>query len=113
LKSAEEFFKGVAAKELAISTFTLHSLGFFLARRTPDVFDAIVADVVGRGISILNIDPASLNRVTRAVRDYGFDFDDAFLHTVAEIHDLKIVSFDSDFDRGPRGRITPAQAIER
>jgi len=110
-ESSQNFLSSASPRELAISTFTLHSLGFFLIRRTPDVFDSLVADVVSRGIPILGIDPGSLNRVTRVAREFGFDFDDAFVYTVAEMYDLKIVSLDSDFDRAPRGRMTPAQAL--
>ena len=110
-ESARKFLGSVSARELAISTFTLHSLGFFLTPRTPDVFDSLVADVVNRGVPVLDIAPASLNRVTRAARDLGLDFDDAFVYTVAEAHNLTIVSFDSDFDRSPRGRMTPEQVL--
>jgi len=36
---------------------------------------------------------------------YRLDFDDAYHYAVAEYFDL---SFDSDFDRTPKGRISPA-----
>lgn len=111
-ESARNFLGSVPSRELAISTFTLHSLGFFLIRRTPEVFDAIVADVVNRAIPVLEIAPASLNRVSRAAREHNLDFDDAFAYTVAEMHNLTIVSFDSDFDHSPRGRTTPAKILE-
>ncbi|HEX4055663.1 MAG TPA: hypothetical protein VHX86_15470 [Tepidisphaeraceae bacterium] len=71
-ESAQKFLAAAAARDLAISTFTLHSLGFFLIRRT-----------------------------------------DAFVYAIAEMYDLRIVSFDSDFDRAPRGRLTPAQALDQ
>ena len=112
-ESAQNFLGSIPASELAISTFKLHSLGFFLIRRTPEVFDAIVADVVSRVIPVLEVAPASLNRVSRAARDHSLDFEDAFAYTVAEMHNLTIVSFDSDFDHSPRGRVTPAQVLER
>ncbi len=31
------------------------------------------------------------------------DFDDAYHYLTAEIHDLQVVSFDTDFDRTTRG----------
>jgi predicted nucleic acid-binding protein len=111
-ESAQKFLVSIPVGDLGISTFTLYSLGFFLTPRTPEVFDAIVADIVSRGVQIVDIAPASLNRVTRAIRQYGLDFDDAFAYTVAEMNDLRIVSFDSDFDGSPRGRATPAQVLE-
>lgn len=42
---------------------------------------------------------------------YDLDFDDAFQYTAAEMYDPRIVSFDSDFDRTPRGRVTPEQVL--
>lgn len=68
-ESSRDFPGSVRASELAISTFTLHSLGFFQVRRTPEVFDALDADVVNREIPVLEIVPSSLNRVSRAAGD--------------------------------------------
>jgi uncharacterized protein len=39
------------------------------------------------------------------------DFDDAFQYLNAERHGLKIVSFDTDFDRTYLGRMTPEQVL--
>ena len=39
------------------------------------------------------------------------DFDDAVQYVAAERDDLTLVSLDADFDRTPRGRKTPAQAL--
>jgi len=44
-----------------------------------------------------------------AIEQFGFDFDDAYQYSAAEKYNLTIVSFDSDFDRTPRGRKTPAE----
>ena len=55
-ESSQNFLAGVSPRELAISTFTLHSLGFFLIRCTPDVFDSIVADVVRGGGDLRSTD---------------------------------------------------------
>jgi predicted nucleic acid-binding protein len=110
-ESAQKFLSDVSAQDLAVSSFTLHSLGFFLIRRTPQVFDSLVADIVSRGVGVLGIEPTELHRVGAAASRYGLDFDDAFVYTVAEVHNLTIVSFDSDFDRTPRGRMTPEQVL--
>jgi hypothetical protein len=47
-----------------------------------------------------------LNRVSVG---HNLDFDDAYQYSAAEKYNLTIVSFDSDFDRTPRGRKTPAE----
>ena len=46
-----------------------------------------------------------LNEVMDA---HGLDFDDAYQYTAAEPHDLTVISYETDFDRTPRGRKTPS-----
>ena len=78
-----------------------------LISATPRAFDAIITDVLTRGISILQLPPTQLARVTSVSEAQRLDFDDAFVYTIAEDHDLIIVSFDADFDHTARGRKTP------
>ena len=110
-ESARDFFGGIPAIELAVTTFTLRSLGIFLTRRTPHVFDGIVADVGDRGITVIGFEPSELHFVTKTISALGLDFDDAFIYTAAEKNGIQVVSFDRDFDRTPRGRRTPAQVL--
>ena len=110
-RQAAEFLAKCAPADLAIADFSLHALGFYLVRRTPEVFDSIITDVLSRGIAVLRIDPAQLQVVTTCAKQHGLDFDDAFVYTVAEFHNLVIVSFDADFDRTPRRRSTPGAIL--
>lgn len=57
--------------------------------------------------------PAELSKVTDACKTHNLDFDDAYQYVATEIHNLSLVSLDSDFDRTPRGRLTPADALQR
>jgi hypothetical protein len=43
---------------------------------------------------------------------FNLDFDDAYQCVVAEKYNLKIISFDSDFDRTELGRKTPREVLE-
>jgi hypothetical protein len=52
-------------------------------------------------------------RIAKVAQQFRLDFDDAYQYVAAEKHNLVIVSFDSDFDRTERGRLTPDQALER
>lgn len=106
------FFAKVKPADVAVADFSLHSMGFYLCRRTPESFEAIVNDVVSRNAAVLRLMPSQLLLVTRNIALHRLDFDDAFVYTVAEIHDLQIVSFDTDFDRTPRGRKTPGAVLE-
>jgi predicted nucleic acid-binding protein len=56
---------------------------------------------------MLSLPPNMFQRVASASRQHGIDFDDAYLYVVAEEFNLEIVSFDTDFDRTPKGRRTP------
>jgi len=50
--------------------------------------------------------------LVEAMELHRLDFDDAYQYTAAAEYNLALVSFDSDFERTPRGRLTPAD-IER
>ncbi len=54
-----------------------------------------------------------MNALSKFAESYNLDFDDAYQYTIAENYDLQLVSFDTDFDRTERGRVTPQQVLER
>jgi predicted nucleic acid-binding protein len=110
-QDATNFLSVVPAQELAISLFSLHSVGYYLIKKTPQLFDDIVRDVVTRKVAVLGFNPSELHLVTRAAGAYRLDFDDAFVYAVADRDNLTIVSLDADFDRTSRGRKTPAQVL--
>jgi predicted nucleic acid-binding protein len=110
-EQAASFLGRVPANQLAVADFSLHSLGFFLAKRTPELFNAMIQDVLERKLHILSVEPSKLSSVMETTKLHGLDFDDAYIYVVAELYDLNIVSLDSDFDRTPRGRMTPAHVV--
>jgi predicted nucleic acid-binding protein len=71
-------------------------------------------DGLGIGVSmgILRVDVTALRDVANVCASHGLDFDDAYQYTVAEQNGIQLISFDSDFDRTPRGRLTPAAALQ-
>jgi uncharacterized protein len=101
----------IPGRRLVISTFSLHSVGVYVAKRRPDLFLDFLDDLTSSNNAVVGLSVAEIARALRSMQSYGLDFDDAFQFTVAEIHDLRIVSFDSDFDRTPRGRMTPEQVL--
>jgi predicted nucleic acid-binding protein len=108
-QEAAEFLAKTPSADLAIADFSLHAIGFYLIRLTPQIFDQIVADIVGRNVSVLRMEPDQLQMVISNAVKYRLDFDDAFVYTIAELHRLQIVSFDKHFDATQRGRKTPAE----
>ncbi len=106
-EAALSFIRG--NKELYMSDFSLHSIGVILLRlEKPDVFLDFLEDMVTSGyIGIRRLFPEDLPDLIDAVRKYNLDFDDAYQYTTAKKYALKLVSFDSDFDRVDIERIRP------
>lgn len=97
---------------LSVSEFSLGTVCYFVGKqRDTRHFDALRVLVMGR-VTVRQLSIAeNLVDVPAAMQQYRLDFDDAYQYTVAEKHDLTIVSFDHDFDRTPRGRRTPADIL--
>jgi predicted nucleic acid-binding protein len=108
---ARRVLENTASHSLHISDYSLHSIALLLLRRQQaDTFRLFLSDVFSRaGVLMLALAPGDLATVVDFAQRFRLDFDDAYQLTVAEQHNLTIVSFDSDFDRTPRGRKTPAQ----
>jgi predicted nucleic acid-binding protein len=93
-----------------MSDFSLHSIGLLLFRaHKHQVFSQLLEDIHRSGIDICSVHPEDLNMVIESAEKFGLDFDDAYQYTLAEKHNVVIVSFDSHFDATARGRKTPSQ----
>jgi hypothetical protein len=68
-------------------------------------------DLIKRNVATRHVPPSLLYAVLDVMHRHTLKFDDAFQYVAAERYDLIIVSNDADFDRTPRGRRTPAQAL--
>ncbi|MBI3537870.1 MAG: type II toxin-antitoxin system VapC family toxin [Chloroflexi bacterium] len=99
--------------EFYLSDYSLHSIGLALFRRKKhEAFRQFVQEMlVDAGIGILSLYAEDMNAVSDASQKSNLDFDEAYQLALAKKHDLKIVSFDSDFDKTERGRLTPAQIL--
>jgi predicted nucleic acid-binding protein len=98
---------------LALSEFSLYSLGIILTRlEQAKSFEVFLADVIDNGqVHCLRLPPGQLRLVLANQQRFSLDFDDAHQYTVAAELDLVIISFDKDFDHTERGRKTPAQIL--
>lgn len=95
-----------ASHELFISIFSLHSIGIILLRRgRAKRWPSFIRDMLLSGrVKVLSLSDVELASVLDVAQSFSLDFDDAYQYVVAEAYDLTLVSFDSDFDRTPRGR---------
>jgi len=63
--------------------------------------------IFNAGVKMISLTAQDMEDLAKSAQVFNLDFDDAYQYIVAEKYDLKIISFDSDFDRTDRGRITP------
>jgi len=104
------FLRRVPSDHLAISDFSFHSVGIALCRgNRAEAFIQFAQDLFVEGsVSLVSVDPHKTKHVVDVIARFGLDFDDAYQYCAAETDQLQIVSFDSDFDKTDRPRITPA-----
>jgi predicted nucleic acid-binding protein len=111
----QDFLAGVPADRLFISIYTVHGIGIVMHRY--GVVDHYVPFLAGAGIGttlrIVDVPVPQLARVADNCAAHRLDFDDAYQYAAAELHNLTLVSLDADFDRTPRGRLTPTAALQQ
>ena len=107
--AVKEFFNRADMSQLAISDFSLFSVGIIFAReKNPQPFLQLVNDDIRKsGITLLSLHLEDFSRLFGYCEKYRLDFDDAYQYALAERNNLSIVSFDRDFDRTERGRVEP------
>jgi|SRR6266540_795655 len=107
------FFQVVDASSLAITDFTLYSIGIILTRlKKYDAFDDFVADTLEENsVNRICLDPSALRKISVIQKQFSLDFDDAYQYVAATENELVLVSFDADFDKTTLGRKTPAELI--
>jgi len=112
---AQALFSRVHEHDFLVSDYTLHSIGTYLFRRKAhETLARFIADMVlNASVQVIALAPEDLSGVVAAARRFGLDFDDAYQYATAEKNGLTLVSFDTDFDRTDRGRMTPGEAIQR
>lgn len=110
----KNFLDQIPSEQLFITDFSFHSIGIVMKRLNQgEAFLKFVRDAFIEGAAVLVVlKPEDMSRLLQAMDQFNLDFDDAYQYTAAEKYDLTLISFDSDFDRTPRGRRTPAQALK-
>ena len=101
------------ASQLAITEFSLYSMGIVLTRlNRHEVFTDFLADTLEHSrVRLIRLDVAGLKEVMDVQRRFELDFDDAYQYVAASQHNLTLLSFDRDFDRTELGKKTPAEVL--
>ena len=112
-RSAEvgNLLERIPGDRLYLTDFTLHSIGIILTKLNQSTtFNEFVEDVLINGSAhLVGLQPEDMRRVTEIAKMYKLDFDDAYQYVNADKLGLTLVSFDSDFDRTPRRKMSPAE----
>ena len=110
-EEVRDFLGTMEPSLLALTDFTLYSIGIILTQLGKDtVFSDFTVDTLERGeVSILRLSTFDLRDLLVVRQQFQLDFDDAYQYLAAEKHGFVLVSFDSDFDRTDRKRVTPDQ----
>ncbi len=107
------FLDALPSNQLALSHFSLHSIGVILERYgRPAVLVQFVRDlfVVGM-VQLVTLPPEAFEHITEVMEAHGLDFDDAYQYAAVRQSGADLVSFDTDFDRTDLRRRTPAEAL--
>ena len=108
---AGQFLDNTPTDQLFITDFAFHSIGVILTRlkRKSALLDFVQDVFVDGAVTLLSLKPEETQDLVDAIDRYHLDFDDAYQYVTAEKNGLILVSFDSDLDKTPSGRKTPAQ----
>jgi len=86
---------------LAISDFSLHSIGVILLRNNKhDVFSSFAADIFEK-IMIFSLPVNMYSTLPEYSKKTGLDFDDTYQCLVAKYYQLSIFTMDRDFEKAP------------
>lgn len=112
VSQVRELFQHLGSAQLALTDFSLHSIGVILfGLRKTHLFILFLDNMIVDGVGILSLGIDDLRELDTVAKKFTLDFDDAYQYVVAEKYDLQLVSFDADFDRTERGRKTPAEVV--
>ena len=110
---AQSFLDRIPNKNLFISDFSLYSIGIILFRlKRLDLFSDFLNEIILDGIRVLSLEENDLIQVEATTIQYKLDFDDTYQYLLAEKNNLKLVSFDKDFDKTPNKRTTPQEVLK-
>lgn len=112
-EEVQTFLQRSNTADLAMTDFALYSIGIILTRHHKyDLFCDFVADTLeNAAIQLIALGAAEMKQLAAFQQKFRLDFDDAYQYTAAITTNRSLVSFDTDFDRTPLKRLTPAELL--
>jgi len=112
-EEVRKFLQIVQPNEIALTEFTLYSIGIITCRlNKEDIFASFLSDILEEtGVKRISLSLADIRDLLFVMREQDLDFDDAYQYVAARNNDLILVSFDKDFDTTDMKGRTPAMAL--
>ena len=108
------FLGAIPSERLFVTDFAVNSIAINFERR--DQLKELPAFLdmssIGTDITILKLDISGIRKAVDTAMNLKLDYDDAYQYVAADLFGLKLVSLDTDFDKTPNGRLTPAAAMK-
>ena len=113
-EEVRNFFQSVDHKHLAITEFSLYSIGIILFKlNREEIFREFLNDTLAEsGVHKIQLNTQLLAKVPSISNQFNLDFDDSYQYTAASEYGYALISFDKDFDKTELGRKTPSQILE-
>ena len=113
-KEVKRFFQEIEASQLAITEFSLYSIGIILDRlgKSETYTDFISDTIENSGVKLIRLSVKDLKEIYHICKQFNLDFDDGYQYLSALKYGYTIISFDKDFDRTDRKRKMPAEILK-
>ena len=114
-KDVEIFLNKFSSDSLFVTDFSFHSICLIMIKlgEAKSLLKFVKNVFIDAGVNLIHLLPEDIVRIVQITKEFKLDFDDAYQYVSAEKYNLTIVSFDSDFDKTPKGRKTPAEIVKR
>jgi len=112
-EEVNQFLSRIPSEKIFITDFSFHSISIALLRlNKPKLLKEFVQDLFVEGsVGLVHLGPEDTDRIIEVYEQFGLDYDDAYQYVSAEKLNLELVSFDTDFNKTPKGRKSPGEVI--
>lgn len=106
-----DLLQRVPMGRVRLTEFTFYSIGLKLTRQgRPGHFRAFVErNFVERSLRRVRLTGDEMLHVPDVMEEFDLDFDDGYQYVAATLRELRLVSFDTDFDRTDLERLEPQE----
>jgi predicted nucleic acid-binding protein len=108
------FLESIPSSNLAISDFTLHSIGVILFHlKKPEIYTTFLMDIfVNEDVQLCALNGMEHADILHSFNNFKIDFDDSYQYLIAKKYGIPMVSFDKDFKKTDIETLEPLDAIK-